>query len=61
VVLDVIKAAVIRQPIEQLANRLFRGHVTTLTSSGYGVFHMYVVSAFRRTMPVRLKPDTTYM
>jgi hypothetical protein len=27
-------------------------------SGGYGVFHLYVVSALRRTMLVRLNPDT---
>ena len=27
---------------------------------GYCGFHLYVVSAFRRTVTVRLKPDTTY-
>jgi len=30
------------------------------TLAAYSIFHSYVVSAFRRTVTVRLKPDTTY-
>jgi hypothetical protein len=29
-------------------------------NAGYSSFLLYVVSAFRRTLMVRLKPDTTY-
>ena len=30
------------------------------TAAAYSIFRLYVVSAFRRTVVVRLKPDTTY-
>src|SRR6185436_13468802 len=39
------------------AERSMFGQLLVATSS----FHLYVVSAFRRTVTVRLKPDTTYL